>query len=189
MQRFRKLVLLAAACHDLGKANNQFQALICGNRSNSTHRQAVRHEWVSWYILREAKFQDWFRSHLDEPKREIDWHILLWSVTGHHPSFGRDIPSASPNGSTDKLELLLSIDRRKALSNKSRQDEQDLQDRSDCQLSTEWLALWNDHFFGGSASRMIAPCSGWSTRIEKRCAVSKSLVLRLAYSNCPRRSV
>jgi len=107
LPRFRKLVSLAAACHDLGKANSQFQKLVSEARPNIARRQAVRHEWVSWYILQATGLDEWIKSHLDEATREIDWHILLWSITGHHPAFGREIPSSSPNDSTDELELML----------------------------------------------------------------------------------
>jgi CRISPR-associated protein Cas2 len=39
--RFRAVVLSAAFCHDLGKANDQFQAMV---RRRRTEIQAVRHE-------------------------------------------------------------------------------------------------------------------------------------------------
>lgn len=107
LSRFRKLAVLAAACHDLGKANNQFQAIVSDAKKTSTGRQAVRHEWVSWYILQDADLKNWLYDKLEEPTREIDWHILLWSITGHHPAFGREIPSKCPPGSTDKMELML----------------------------------------------------------------------------------
>ena len=109
VSRFRKLTLLAAACHDLGKANSQFQSLVQGQR-DSTKRQAVRHEWVSWYILQHTPVREWLFSHLDDSTREIDWQILLWSITGHHPAFGRDIRTTSPSGSTDTMELYLGHD-------------------------------------------------------------------------------
>ncbi len=107
LPRFRKLTSLAAACHDLGKANSQFQNLVSEARPSFVRRQAVRHEWVSWYILQSTRLQEWIKSHLEEATREIDWHILLWSITGHHPAFGREIPSCSPNDSTDDMELFL----------------------------------------------------------------------------------
>ncbi len=109
LSRFRKLTVLAAACHDLGKANSQFQSLVLVQR-DSTQRQAVRHEWVSWYILQHTTVREWLYSHLDASTREIDWQILLWAITGHHPAYGRDIRTTSPSGSTDKMELYLGHD-------------------------------------------------------------------------------
>ena len=41
LDRFRRGVSLAAAVHDLGKCNNQFQGMLRNNV-----RQALRHEWV-----------------------------------------------------------------------------------------------------------------------------------------------
>jgi len=96
-----------AASHGLGKANNRFQVLVSGIARNTVLRQAVRHEWVSWYILQEPQLKKWIISHFDDATKEIDWQILLWSITGHHPAFRREIPSGSPNGSSDKMDLLL----------------------------------------------------------------------------------
>ena len=45
---FRQTVLLAAFCHDLGKANDQFQAMVRGQRQN---KQAIRHEALSFLLV------------------------------------------------------------------------------------------------------------------------------------------
>ena len=81
--------------------------LVSGIARNTVLRQAVRHEWVSWYILQEPQLKKWIISHFDDATKEIDWQILLWSITRHHPAFRREIPSGSPNGSSDKMDLLL----------------------------------------------------------------------------------
>jgi CRISPR-associated endonuclease/helicase Cas3 len=47
--RMRRCVLLAAALHDLGKANNHFQGMICGTRNVQQNPQGLRHEWVTQY--------------------------------------------------------------------------------------------------------------------------------------------
>src|SRR5688500_259427 len=49
--RLRRIVLLAAAVHDLGKANNHFQGMISGTRDVSVYPQGLRHEWVSLLML------------------------------------------------------------------------------------------------------------------------------------------
>ena len=43
-ERLRRCVLLAAAVHDLGKANDHFQGMICGNRDVRQNPQGLRHE-------------------------------------------------------------------------------------------------------------------------------------------------
>src|SRR5690349_9770009 len=44
-ERFRRIVLLAAAIHDLGKANDHFQGMIYGRRDVRVNPQGLRHEW------------------------------------------------------------------------------------------------------------------------------------------------
>ena len=108
--RFGRIVVIAAACHDLGKANSHFQPLVHATSRPDGQRikQAVRHEWISWFMLQQEEMRSWIQSHLLGSYVEIDWHIILWAITGHHPAFGRDIPTEQANGSIDKLELYLS---------------------------------------------------------------------------------
>src|SRR5260221_601666 len=53
--RFRRVVTLAAALHDLGKANDHFQEMVRGERK----MQGIRHEWVTILILQQYGFRDW----------------------------------------------------------------------------------------------------------------------------------
>jgi hypothetical protein len=50
-ERFRRCVLLAAAVHDLGKANDHFQGMICRLPERIHRPQGVRHEWVTVLML------------------------------------------------------------------------------------------------------------------------------------------
>ena len=105
--RCAKIVVVAAACHDLGKANSHFQPLVHASARPDAQRikQAVRHEWISWFLLQQSEMQSWIKSHLLGSYAELDWHILLWAITGHHPAFGREIPTEQSNGSNDKIEI------------------------------------------------------------------------------------
>src|SRR5437763_14627776 len=58
--RLRQCVRLAAAVHDIGKANDHFQGMIRGVRDVRQNPQGLRHEWVSVLILQALK--DWLLS-------------------------------------------------------------------------------------------------------------------------------
>jgi len=53
--QLRRCVLLAAAIHDLGKANNHFQGMIRGQRDVQTNPQGLRHEWVTVLMLKKLR--------------------------------------------------------------------------------------------------------------------------------------
>jgi CRISPR-associated endonuclease/helicase Cas3 len=96
--RFRTVVLSAAFCHDLGKANDQFQAMLRGSR---TEAQAIRHEALSLLIVQQAPLRDWLAAGLGESE---DLDFLLWATAGHHRKF----PPGEPTpGSGLRLSLLL----------------------------------------------------------------------------------
>ncbi|TWU26516.1 putative CRISPR-associated nuclease/helicase Cas3 [Novipirellula galeiformis] len=84
--RFRQTVLLAAAIHDLGKANNQFQQMIGGN----PQQQAVRHEWISVWLAEQPAVKAWLLPAVDGCQR--CWHVAMAAVAGHHPKHGRCSP-------------------------------------------------------------------------------------------------
>ena len=97
-QRFRQAVLFSAFCHDLGKANEQFQAMV---RHQRQHRQAIRHEALSFLILRETLLKEWLSAALEEPE---DLSFLLWAAAGHHRKFPPDELAA---GTGVRLSLFL----------------------------------------------------------------------------------
>jgi CRISPR-associated endonuclease/helicase Cas3 len=107
IDRFRRVVRLAAAVHDLGKANSHFQGMITGDASRIGKRQGLRHEWVSWLILEREDVCKWLLAALGEPgDRDVDWSVMLWAVTGHHPAFRRASPPTDvPDGAGSEMRL------------------------------------------------------------------------------------
>lgn len=67
---------LAAAFHDIGKANDGFQSAV-------THHgeQLIRHEHLSGLLLSEASTQSWLRS---QAVRGVDPEIVMAAVVSHH---------------------------------------------------------------------------------------------------------
>jgi len=53
--RLRRCVLLAAAVHDIGKANDHFTGMILGKRDIRVNPQGIRNEWVTVLMLKELK--------------------------------------------------------------------------------------------------------------------------------------
>jgi CRISPR-associated endonuclease/helicase Cas3 len=87
-ERLHRIVLLAAACHDLGKANDHFQRMLLGKRDP----QGLRHEWVSLLIVRELRA--WLLPAVCFDER--DFAIVEWSVCGHHPAHNHASPPKGP---------------------------------------------------------------------------------------------
>jgi CRISPR-associated endonuclease/helicase Cas3 len=78
--RLRRIVLLSAAIHDLGKANDHFQGMIRGTRNVQQNPQGLRHEWAT--ILMLPHLRDWLLPAAgSEP---ADFAIVEWAVAGHH---------------------------------------------------------------------------------------------------------
>lgn len=86
-ERLRRVVLLASALHDLGKANDHFQGMITGRRDTRVNPQGLRHEWVS--VLMMESLRDWLSAAIGS---EIDFAIAEWAIGGHHPSADPDSP-------------------------------------------------------------------------------------------------
>lgn len=74
--RLERLVLCAAICHDLGKANDQFQRLV-----RQRAMQAIRHEWLTVWMLQQPGWKEWITPALGDPK---DFELLLWCIATHH---------------------------------------------------------------------------------------------------------
>ena len=98
--RLARIVLLGAAVHDLGKANDHFQSLVRGHR-RIDQPQGMRHEWVTGWVLCQPLWQQWLTSALDQPE---DWPLVRWAACGHHR---QPLPSAAPEGSGIHLTVLL----------------------------------------------------------------------------------
>ena len=97
-ERFCQAVLFAAFCHDLGKANDQFQSMV---RQERKQKQAIRHEALSFLIIQETPLKEWLSAPLEEPE---DLSFLLWAAAGHHRKFPPDEPAA---GTGIRLSLFL----------------------------------------------------------------------------------
>jgi CRISPR-associated endonuclease/helicase Cas3 len=109
IDRFRRVVRVAAAVHDLGKANNHFQGMVTSDRSRIGKPQGLRHEWVSWLILQRDDVHHWLLPALGETNlREANWTIMLWAVAGHHPAFHRQSPPTDvPDSAGSEMSLLI----------------------------------------------------------------------------------
>lgn len=90
---FRQTVLLAAAIHDLGKANNHFQRMVAGE----SQRQAVRHEWISVWLAEQQDVKAWLLPAVHGCDR--CWHVAMAAIAGHHPKYDRRSPQADEFGS------------------------------------------------------------------------------------------
>jgi CRISPR-associated endonuclease/helicase Cas3 len=103
-ERFRRIVLLAAAVHDLGKANDHFQGMIRGLRDVRANPQGIRHEWGTLLMLRSLR--EWLL--LAVGGSELDFAIVEWAVAGHHPAHHHaSPPKDNPDGSGPTIELLM----------------------------------------------------------------------------------
>src|SRR5262245_39508938 len=74
LDRFRRIVTLAAAVHDLGKANDHFQAMIIGRRDVRQNPQGLRHEWVTVLML--TNLREWLLPALGNC--ETDFAFVEW---------------------------------------------------------------------------------------------------------------
>ena len=100
--RFRRIVLLAAAVHDLGKANNHFQGMIRKTRDVRVNPQGVRHEWVTVLMLKSLR--EWLLPAVSNSV--TDFNIVEWAVAGHHPGYDHASPPRTcPHGSGTEIIL------------------------------------------------------------------------------------
>ncbi|MDO5579544.1 MAG: CRISPR-associated helicase Cas3' [Planctomycetia bacterium] len=97
--RYKTIFLLAAAIHDLGKANNHFYEMV----NNEAGGQSIRHEWVLYLLLRFSPLGKWLKKCFPMETREEDFNCLVWAVTGHHrKQQGKEVNDYGQN-----MELLI----------------------------------------------------------------------------------
>lgn len=103
-ERFRRCVLLAAASHDIGKANNHFQEMVRGTRNIRANPQGLRHEWVTLLMLQELR--PWLLPAVGGS--EVDFAFVEWAVAGHHPAHNHaSPPESAPKGGGSGPDMTL----------------------------------------------------------------------------------
>lgn len=106
-ERARRIVLLAAAVHDLGKANNHFQGMVTKNRDVRVYPQGLRHEWISLLLLQQLR--EWLMPVVNGS--EDDFALVEWAVAGHHPAHNHpNPPRLNPPGAGTEIRLLTDFD-------------------------------------------------------------------------------
>jgi CRISPR-associated endonuclease/helicase Cas3 len=101
--RMQRIVLLAAAAHDLGKANDHFQEMLLRKRRD----QGLRHEWATLLILNRPEVREWLM--VAVAGKEEDWQIAQWAIAGHHPAYNRPSPPRlAVDGAGHQIKLLVS---------------------------------------------------------------------------------
>jgi hypothetical protein len=81
-ERLHRIVHLAAAIHDSGLANVQFQAMIRSQLPPAKRsRQRLRHEWVTLMLLvRHEELAGWLRRGVNDVRK---WQAVRWCVAGY----------------------------------------------------------------------------------------------------------
>jgi CRISPR-associated endonuclease/helicase Cas3 len=75
MKTLRATALVAAFCHDLGKANDSFQQMI----NNQRRDQTIRHEHLSTLLMSLPQVRVWLEQFPD-----VDYELARLVVIGHH---------------------------------------------------------------------------------------------------------
>ena len=102
LQRFRKVVLLSIALHDLGKANDHFQGIVQQISGRNGRLQGLRHEWVAILVLGEPRLKEWFSKILGAN----DTVAMFCAISGHHPGLNRQSPPREPPHAGEGSEIL-----------------------------------------------------------------------------------
>lgn len=94
-------IWLASACHDLGKANDGFQAMVTARGS-----QIIRHEHLSALLLWEEPVHCWLSDRTD---RGVDPDVVAASVATHHLKVSHE-KLASSQSTSDRAAVQVYAD-------------------------------------------------------------------------------
>lgn len=100
-ERLRKIVWLAALCHDLGKCSDHFQAMV---RKQRREPQAARHEALSlWLCWPGQPLAAWLRGAVDSDE---DYLLAIIAAAGHHRKFPSHAVAPDDAGAGSSVTLL-----------------------------------------------------------------------------------
>ncbi|AUT04614.1 CRISPR-associated helicase/endonuclease Cas3 (plasmid) [Nostoc sp. CENA543] len=91
--RFLLHLRIAALFHDIGKANTDFQIAV-----HRQSKQALRHEWISAFILHLPAVRQWLQS----SKFDLDLEIITAAVLCHHLQASKSEWGNDRTGSPEK---------------------------------------------------------------------------------------
>lgn len=80
-ERFYRNLWLAAALHDVGKANDGFQGAVLHKRGGQSHPEVIRHEHLSALLVWHRSMRDWLQTHR---AMGVDAEIVVSAVLSHH---------------------------------------------------------------------------------------------------------
>jgi CRISPR-associated endonuclease/helicase Cas3 len=102
LARFRRVVAIAAALHDVGKANSHFLGMLTHSEDRRLYdfRQALRHEWVSLLWLQQPAIQLWAQEVFES---NFELLAIECCICGHHPGPKRPTPPASIDGAGSEM--------------------------------------------------------------------------------------
>jgi CRISPR-associated endonuclease/helicase Cas3 len=100
VERLDAIVAAAALAHDLGKANDQFQAMVRGQRRQA---QLVRHEALSlWLTWPGQPLASWLRPAVSS---DTDYLLAILAAAGHHRRFGASAMAGRDAGAGSEITL------------------------------------------------------------------------------------
>ncbi len=90
---FKKLIVVSAVLHDLGKANNVFQGMLAGDKLMNKRLHPVTHEILSALLVAklEPSLFEWLQKIFGTQHDQYRW-MISWIVGGHHLRLHRDRP-------------------------------------------------------------------------------------------------
>jgi CRISPR-associated endonuclease/helicase Cas3 len=100
--RLRRIVLLAAATHDLGKCSDHFQEAVRHERQGA---QLLRHEALSvWLCWPGQPLASWLAGAVES---ELDLCLALACAAGHHRKFPAHALASEGSGAGTSVQLLI----------------------------------------------------------------------------------